>query len=159
MTMSQMLLAAFSLRDDTDATISELERAGYDPHSISIITKDTKTVEGESTESPVAEGALSGAGSGAIIGGIAGLLAGAGVLPGLAGLLIGGPIAAALGATGAVATTITGAITGAAAGGLIGALVNLGVSPESAKYYDDTVNQGGYVLVVPAKDGDTSQAR
>ena len=156
--MPQTLLAAFDSRAAADKAITALEEAGYESKDISVITKDTHDVE-RTTGADVAEGAGSGAATGGVIGGIAGLLAGAGVIPALTGLLIGGPIAAALGATGVVATTISGAVTGAVAGGLIGGLMGLGVSEEDARYYDETVNEGGVVVAVPVAEDDDDEAR
>ncbi len=85
-----------------------------------------------------------------ILGGLAGLVAAA-VLPGLGAIFIGGPIAAALGLTGAVATTVSGATTGAVAGGLLGGFANLGLTEDESKLYETRVNEGGIVVAVPVK--------
>jgi uncharacterized membrane protein len=157
--MAQMVMGAFDSREHADMAIDQLEELGYTTKDISVITKDNKVAETKSLGHEMADGAVSGAATGTAIGGVAGLLAGVGIFPALAGLLIGGPIAVALGATGVVAATVSGAVTGAVAGGLIGALVNLGVPEESAKYYDTTINEGGVVVAVPARDGDVSEAK
>lgn len=155
--MSKTIIAAFANRVDAEEAVDELEANGYTPKDISVITKDHKTT-GEDMGEAVADGAVSGAATGSAIGGLAGLLAGAGVLPALAGLLIGGPIAAALGATGVVATTISGAVTGAVAGGFIGALTNLGLSEEEARSYSEAIESGGYIIAVPEKLEGASEA-
>lgn len=149
--MSKMILASFSDDRDADRAVSELESEGFDPSQISLITQKTDGSDdaSEKDSNVVAEGAATGAGTGAAVGGLAGLLAGAGLIPAITGLLIGGPIAAALGATGVVATAISGAATGAVAGGLIGAVTNLGVSEEIARSYDEVVQSGGIILGVP----------
>jgi uncharacterized membrane protein len=67
-------------------------------------------------------------------------------------LFAAGPLAAALGLTGAVGTTAAGAATGAAAGGVIGALVNIGVTEEHAKQYEDRVNAGDVLVAVHAEE-------
>jgi uncharacterized membrane protein len=160
--MSSMILAAFSHETDADAALSELEKLGYKPQDISVISKDNKGSGMQHVKETVAEkaitGATSGAATGTAIGGIAGLLAGAGVLPALAGILIGGPIAVALGATGIIATTISGAVTGAVAGGLIGGLTKLGVSEDTARYYDETISAGGILLAVPSMESSKEKA-
>jgi uncharacterized membrane protein len=56
-------------------------------------------------------------------------------------------LAAALGFTGAAATTVAGAATGAAAGGLIGALGNLGISDTDAMFYETLVRKGEILIV------------
>lgn len=156
--MSHTLLAAFTDRKSADNAIASLENGGFEAKDLSIITKDTKVESGSTLAGNVADGTASGAVTGGVIGGAAGLLVGAGVIPALAGLLIGGPIAVALGATGLAAATISGVVTGAVAGSLIGALTGLGVPEEDAKYFDETVKEGG-VLVAVAVDQDGEEAR
>jgi len=154
--MTRTIIAAFGTQAEAESAVNELEAQGFNPKDISVISKAGTT---SGTGENVAEGAVSGATTGGVIGGLAGLLAGAGVLPALAGLLIGGPIAAALGATGVVASVVSGAVTGAAAGGLIGALVKLGVPDEDARYYNERVNAGGFVIAVPTQSTTGSAAR
>ncbi len=151
--MTHTVLGVFSNRGDAEKAIKHFEEDGYNPKDISIVMKDKgeqKTLE-TNTGANVAGGAISGATTGAVIGGIAGLLAGT-VLPGLAGFLIGGPIGAAIGLTGAAATTVSGAATGAVAGGLIGALMGLGVPEEKAKVYEERVSEGGILVAVPTSN-------
>lgn len=152
--MAKVLLASFSHERHADAAVTELQEEGFDTTDISIITKERKELHRASDDATtdMAEGATAGAGTGAAVGGIAGLLAGAGVFPALAGLFIGGPIAVALGLTGVAAATVSGAVTGAVAGGLIGALTNLGVSEETARAYEEVVNEGGVVIGVPVDE-------
>jgi uncharacterized membrane protein len=151
--MAHLILAAFHNSRHADQAVRDLESLGYNPKEISFIGKEgaSYVAPDDSPANRVVEGASSGAVAGGAIGGIAGLLAGAGVFPALAGLLIGGPIAALLGLTGAAATAVSGAVTGAVAGGLIGSLVGLGVPEETARYYEETVNEGGVVLAIPAR--------
>lgn len=82
-----------------------------------------------------ATGGLTGAIIGAIIGGLT--LVGSVLLPGV-GLLVAGPLVGAL----------TGGAIGTAAGGLVGALVGLGIPENEAKYYQDSIQTRGNVLVV-----------
>jgi uncharacterized membrane protein len=157
--MKHLLLGAFTDPQLADRTISELEALGYDRGDISVISKsDRYEAAGYDRGDNLAEGAVSGATTGAAIGGLAGLLAGIGVFPALAGFFIGGPIGAALGLTGAAASTVSGAATGAVAGGLIGALMNLGLSSETARSYEQTVNEGGIVVGITENDSN-SQVR
>ncbi len=149
-----MVLGVFLNREDAEGAINRLDEEGYKPEDISIVMRDQGEGEmiADSTGAKMAEGAVSGATTGGVLGALAGLLVGTGVIPGLGALLIGGPIAAALGLTGAAATTISGAVTGALAGGLIGVLTNLGLSEEDAKVYEDRIREGGILVAVPARD-------
>lgn len=150
--MAQTVLGIFTNRADADNAVGELERGGFNPKDLSVITKEV--VENEEvvtgTAGNVAEGAVGGVTTGGVIGGLAGLLVGVGALtiPGVGAILIGGPLAAALGLTGAAATAVSGAVTGAVAGGLVGALVGLGLPEETAKIYEERVREGGVVLAV-----------
>src|SRR4051812_7629024 len=121
--MSKIILGVFSDRQDAESAIQKLEAEDYDPKDMSIVMRDQRNAKDISENTGVDDvmsGATAGAGTGAVVGGIAGFLAGT-VLPGLGGFLIGGPIGAALGLSGAAATTVSGVTTGAVAGGLIGA--------------------------------------
>ncbi len=161
--MAEMVLGVFSEKGSAENAIEELKSEGYDAKDISIVMKDEREAEAVSTDTgaSVAEGALSGAATGGVIGGLAGLLVGIGaiMIPGIGAILIAGPLAAALGLTGAAATTISGAATGALAGGLVGALVGLGVPEEEAHVYEDRVKAGGILLAVPVQQGSKREAR
>ncbi len=150
-----MVLGMFRNRDFAENAILDLESKGFNPRDISIVMRDQNEAQevSHSTGASVAEGAFSGMATGSVVGGITGLLVGIGAIavPGLGALLIGGPLAAALGLSGAAATTATGAVTGALAGGLIGGLVGLGVSEEDAQYYDSQIRDGGILLAVPER--------
>lgn len=158
--MANTIFGIISDRGHAESAIDELKNQGYNPKDISIVMKDRK--EGErlasDTGADVASGAVSGATTGALLGGLAGLLAST-VIPGLGAFFIGGPIAAALGLTGAVATTASGAATGALAGGLLGALTGLGLSEDEARVYEEHVKSGGILVAVPARSGNESEVQ
>lgn len=159
--MSTIVLGVFSDKINAENAISELEARDYNPKDMSILMKDTAQARevADDTGASVTEGAVKGAGTGAVVGGIAGFLAGT-VLPGLGGFLIGGPIGAALGLTGAAATTVSGATTGAVAGGLIGALTGtFGLSEEEAHTYETRINEGGILIAVPTRSGDETEVK
>jgi uncharacterized protein YcfJ len=157
--MINMNIGIFSNRIKAEEAILALEKAGFNPKEISFVMKDIDEAQAvsENTGASIAGGAASGATTGGVVGGLAGLLIGLGTItiPGIGALFITGPITAALGLTGAAATTISGAVTGALAGGLVGALVGLGVPQETAEVYEDRVNTGGVLLAVPAKLADS----
>jgi len=162
--MNKMVLGIFADRDAADDAVNDLDNNGFSTKDISIVMKGEDGVvreEGSSTAENAAGGALSGATTGGIIGGIAGLLVGIGALaiPGVGALLIGGPLAAALGLTGAAATTVSGAVTGALAGGLVGGLVGLGVPEEDARVYEERIKAGAILLATAATDENEDEAR
>jgi hypothetical protein len=149
--MDAQTLGVFPDQDAADRAINELEERGYGVNELSIITREVETKEEGGRGEHVTKGAVSGATTGGVIGGIAGLLVGLGAIaiPGIGGIMIGGPLAAALGLTGAAASTVSGAATGAVAGGLIGALVGIGVPEDKARVYEERVKEGGILLGVP----------
>lgn len=152
------VLAIFTDENDAKDAVNTLESEGYNPKDVSIVMKDKQGAKDMSadTGSDVVEGAVSGATTGAVVGGLAGLVASF-MLPGLGALFVGGPIAAALGLTGAAATTASGVATGAMAGGILGALTSWGLSEEEAKIYEKRVSEGGILVAVPAKSGEESK--
>lgn len=154
--MAKSIVAVFRSQGDAEDAIHELSGLGYDAKSISIVMRQIHDSErmAEKTGASVGGGAAAGATTGAVLGGLAGLLVGVGaiVIPGFGAVLVGGPIAAALGLTGAAATTASGAVTGALAGGLLGAIMGLGVPEPQARQYEEIIRGGGVLLAVPIMD-------
>lgn len=146
--MNNLTIGAFPTRQDAEAAIAGLTEIGVDGDNISYVYIDQVSGKTESTSAGAgaAKGAAEGATAGAVVGALAGLVVANGILPGLGSLFVAGPLAAALGLTGAAATTAAGAMTGAAAGGLIGALSGLGVSSADAKMYEDRVRKGDILV-------------
>lgn len=155
--MVDTVIGIFDDRGDAEHAVDELKANGYNPKDISIVMKDVGEGKmlAKDTGADVAGGAASGAATGALVGGLAGLVASM-MIPGLGAFFIGGPIAAALGLTGAAASTASGAATGALAGGLLGALTGLGLSEDDARMYETRVNEGGILIAVPTRQGETS---
>ncbi len=142
-------IGIFEHRADAEGAISELRAIGVADADISYIynaPEGGETVVTDGAGSNVGSGAASGATAGAVLGAIAGLAVANGLLPGFGSLFVAGPLAAALGLTGAAATTAAGAMTGLAAGGLIGALTGLGVGPDEARIYEERVKRGGILI-------------
>ncbi|MCR4305994.1 MAG: hypothetical protein NUV73_02845, partial [Candidatus Daviesbacteria bacterium] len=159
--MASVVLGVFSERDKAEDAIAELEAKDFNPKDMSIMMKDTGEAHSlaEDKGGEVIVATLGGATTGAVIGGIAGLVASF-AIPGLGVLFIGGPIAAALGLTGAAATTASGAATGALAGGLLGALGStFGLTNEEARVYEKRINDGGILVAVPTPEGEEEKAR
>lgn len=158
--MASVVLGVFFEKGNAREVISELEARGYNPKDMSILMKDTSKKEqilSQGRKKGVVGNTVAGVAAGAAIGGIAGLVAF--IIPGLGSFFIGGPIIAALGLTGAAATTATGATTGAVAGGIFGALTSaFGLPIEEAKLYEDRIKEGGILVAVPT-DGDEDEVK
>lgn len=145
-------VGVFSTREKAEMVINDLREMGVSDKEISCVyTNHDGVVKNSQTGEKVGSGAVSGATTGALLGTIAGLVVANGLLPGLGTLFVAGPLAAALGLTGATATTVAAAATGAAAGGLLGGLSQLGVAAEDVHVYEESVQRGG-VLVVSKSD-------
>jgi uncharacterized membrane protein len=132
-----------------ERTIDELQEDALIPVSeISVVMPEAgarPAVEtARATKAP--EGASAGALTGGVIGGTIGLLASMGTLaiPGLGPLIAAGPIVAALGGTAA----------GATAGGIVGALVGLGIPESEARFYEERLKEGGYLVAVQVENNE-----
>ncbi len=141
-------IGVFGTHAQAQQAVDELRAGGVDAADISYLYMNASgDVQDGNSSDKVGSGAATGATTGAVIGAIAGLVVANGILPGLGSLFAAGPLAAALGFTGAAATTVAGAATGLAAGGLIGALVNLGISDEDAAAYENFIRTGRVIVI------------
>src|SRR4051812_31073553 len=140
------IVGLFDHFSEAEAVVRDLERAGYNRGTISIVASEqvrgsarTTAAAGRSSDdTSAAEGAGTGAVIGGVTGGVAGLIASlAGLaIPGVGPVLLAGPLMAAL----------TGAGVGAGAGGLIGALTAAGGPDEHAQDYQGGGKRGGAPL-------------
>ncbi|MEO8890234.1 MAG: general stress protein [Coleofasciculaceae cyanobacterium] len=152
-------VGVFPHRRDAETAIRELRDAGFNMNQISLVGKDDR---GNSTDlsgnladrTKTDEGAKAGAATGGALGGLTGLLVGLGALaiPGVGPVIAGGALATAL------ASTVAGGAIGAAAGGLTGALVGLGIPDDRARFYNDRVNHGDYLVMVDGTESEILQA-
>jgi hypothetical protein len=149
-------VGVFPHRRDGEAAIRELRDAGFNMNQVSLVGRDT---DGEgsgnlSDRTQTGEGAKAGAATGGALGGLTGLLVGLGALaiPGIGPVIAGGALATAL------ATAAAGGAIGAAAGGLTGALVGLGIPDDRARFYNDRVNRGDYLVMVDGTEDEIRQA-
>jgi hypothetical protein len=153
--MTYMTMGAYKNHADADTAINELRASGIPSAEISYVYSDGDVIKNETTGATLGGDVAGGATTGAVLGALAGLAVANGILPGLGTLFVAGPIAAALGFTGAAATTVAGAATGLAAGGLIGALAHLGVSKEDAVVYEDLIRKGDVLVIAKSESGAT----
>lgn len=145
---TQHAIGIFSSRREAEHALTELRDAGFNMDRVSVIVQhagDNDRIAGagvsDTKDEQVAGSTAAGATAGAATGSVIGLVGSLGVLaiPGV------GP-AAELGIL--LANTLLGGAIGAAGGALVGALIGWGVPEERAKYYDQRISQGDYLVVV-----------
>jgi len=136
--------AIFDDLDDAKDAINDLKDAGFRGEDIGLVARDRgqAKVAAEETGTKAGEGAAVGAVTGGILGGLGGFLVGVGALA----IPVVGPVIAA----GAFATALTGAAVGAGIGAVAGALIGMGIPEEEAKWYDERVQAGGWLVTVNA---------
>lgn len=140
-------IGTFATREDAEFALQELQNSGFNMDRVSIVAKNVESTdkiggaEVKSASEQAQGGAAAGATAGAMTGGLMGLIGGLGViaLPGVGAV-------AELGIV--LANTLLGSGIGAASGGFIGALVGWGVPEDRARYYDEMLSQGRYVILM-----------
>ncbi|MBI2601019.1 hypothetical protein HYW42_03635 [Candidatus Daviesbacteria bacterium] len=159
--MASLVLGVFTNVLNAKNVVLELERKGYTPSHIPIITKEDgkeKIVVEEQGLKDIFEIALSGMFLGSSIGAIVGLLVSLGPLPALNFLLIGEPVARSLGiVNGMLANILSGAITGFLVGGILGAILAFINSQERSALLEDSEALG--LVVVPVRVTEEGEAR
>jgi hypothetical protein len=157
----QRAVGVFSERREAEAALNELKNSGFDMERVTVVNRDADRddrIAGKDVKSRVGnkadEGAVTGAVTGGTVGGIGGLLVGLGALaiPGIGPVMLAGTTATA------IATALSGTAIGAAAGGLVGALVGLGIPEERARFYNDRIARGDYLIIVDGTDEEIRQA-
>jgi hypothetical protein len=155
-------VGVFPHRRDAEAALHELRNAGFPMDRVSVVGKNADhhdriagvEMSDRATGNKADDGAKAGAATGAALGGLGGLLVGLGALaiPGIGPVIAGGALATAL------ATTAAGGAIGAAAGGITGALIGLGIPEERARFYNDRVNRGDYLVMVDGTEDELRRA-
>ena len=145
---TQHAIGIFSNRQDAEHALTELRDAGFNMDKVSVIVKNAGGNDqiggadvSDSKGEQIAGGTKAGATAGAATGGIVALVGSLGVLA-----IPGVGVAAEVGFL--LANTLLGGVIGAATGALAGALIGWGVPEDKAKYYDERVSQGDYLVVV-----------
>lgn len=143
---TNIVSAVFDSRGEAERAIQQLQSAGADHNSISIVGQhdadeagatDGTVRDGDEPTSFIAK-AAAGSGIGALLG-VAAL-----AIPGVGPLAAAGAIAAAA----IPGAALTGTALGAAAGGLSDLFSSHGVSREDADYYGERVSNGGVFVSV-----------
>ncbi len=146
------MVGLFDTEREAINVVKRLKEIGYQEDEITVVAKDKDKMEelddtmdtNTKTEGDAGASIGTGAVIGGALGGIAAALPALGLLaiPGIGPLLAAGPIAAIVG----------GVVAGGVAGGLVGGLVELGVSEEEAKKYEDQIKQGKILILVENKE-------
>ena len=150
-------VGTFATRGDAEYALRELRDAGFNMDKVSVIAKSPEQQGniGGAEVKPASEqaegGAAAGATAGAATGGLMGLIGGLGViaLPGVGAV-------AELGIV--LANTLLGSGIGAAGGGLVGALIGWGIPEDRARYYDEMLSQGKYIVLMEGTQAELSGA-
>jgi uncharacterized membrane protein len=144
----QHAVGIFSNRRDAEYALTELRDAGFNMDRISVIVKNADRddqISGADVSDRKAEqiegGSKAGATTGAVTGSIIGLVGSLSILA-IPGVGVATEVGVLLG------NALLGGLIGAAGGALAGALIGWGVPEERAKYYDERVSQGDYLVVV-----------
>jgi predicted nucleic acid-binding protein len=155
-------IGVFPHRRDAEAALTELRASGFNMDHVSVVGKNADhhdqiagvEMSDRTKGNKADEGAKGGAAGGAALGGLGGLLVGLGALaiPGIGPVIAGGALSTAL------ATAAAGGAIGAAAGGIGGALVGLGIPEERARFYNDRVNRGDYLVMVDGTEDEIRRA-
>jgi len=153
----------FPTHVEAETAVLELQKAGFDMETISIIGKDYQTTEhihGFLSWKDTAKSGASQAGYwGSFFGGLFGILTGAGILfvPGMGPMVIAGPVVGVL--AGWLEGTIIGGVGAAAAGGVIGALVGLGIPKDKALKYEVDIKAGKFMVIVSGTNDEVNLAQ
>ena len=144
MSTTNSVAAIYDTHEKAEQAVKELQEAGVDMKSLSILGKDTHTDEHVVGYYTAGDRMLHWGGVGAFWGGFWGLLFGSGLflVPGLGPILAAGPIVAWI-VAGLEGAVFVGGISAVGAG-----LVSLGIPKDSVIQYDVALKTDKYVLVV-----------
>jgi hypothetical protein len=142
----------FSTREAADRAIEGLKKAGYRNDQIGLVFKNiggsTTKLDGSGTpDTNAGEGAALGAAAGAV----GGAAVGAGIIAGVIPVI--GPVLA----LGTLGTILANAAGGAVIASLAGALIGWGIPEEDAKYYENEVSAGRYLVTVECGTGNDAR--
>ena len=157
MTTHSRAVGTFPTRQDAEDALLELRDAGFNMDSISAIAQNPEgektlaDVKVESSSQRAEDSVKTGAVMGATTGGIFGLIGSLSVLA-IPGVGVATEVAVLLG------NAILGSGIGTAGGSLLGALVAWGIPEKEAKYYEELLAKGSYVVLVEGTEAETKGA-
>src|SRR5271155_310204 len=155
MSEQNAVVAVYATHVDAEAAVKELQRAGVDMHTLSIVGKDTHTDEHVVGYYNAGDRMKRWGKTGAFWGGFWGLLFGSAffAIPGIGPILVAGPLVA----------WIVGALEGAALVGGLGAvgagLYSIGIPKNSVIDYETAVKSDKFVLIVHGAAAEVAKAK
>jgi uncharacterized membrane protein len=149
------VVAVFHTHTEAEDAVKELQRAGIDMHSVSIVAKDTHVDEQVVGYYNAGDRMKRWGKTGAFWGGFWGLLFGSAffAIPGLGPILVAGPLVAWM--VGALeGATVVGGLSAVGAG-----LYSIGIPKNSVVEYETAVKTDKFVLVVHGTAADVAKAK
>lgn len=139
------VVSVFPTRAQAEQAMADLLQAGFRADQVGLVARDTSRRAAQADgdgETYAGPSAAAGVAIGAGIGGFIGFGAAAGIIP-----VIGPALA-----IGTLGTVLLNAAGGAALAGITGALIGWGIPEEDARYYEEEVKAGRFLVAVQADD-------
>lgn len=155
MSKHESVVAIFHTHTDAEQAVKDLQQAGIDMHSVSIVAKDYHTDEQVVGYYNAGDRMKRWGKTGAFWGGFWGLLFGSAffAIPGIGALLVAGPLV----------TWIVGALEGAVVvgglGALGGGLFSIGIPKDSIIQYELAVKNDKFLLIVNGPSAEVAKAK
>jgi uncharacterized membrane protein len=155
MNLKNSVAAIYDTHEQAEHAIKELQEAGVNMKSLSIVGRDTHTEEHVVGYYTAGDRMKYWGGVGAFWGGFWGLLLGSGLffIPGLGPILAAGPIVAWI-VAGLEGAVVLGGVSAIGAG-----LVSIGIPKDSVLKYDVALKTDKYVLVVHGTPDEVEKAK
>ena len=150
-------VGTFATRQDAEIALIELRDSGFNMDRISAIAqnppdeRELANVEVKSSSQRAKDAAETGAVMGATTGGVLGLIGSLSILA-IPGVGLATEAAVLLG------NALLGSGLGAAGGSIVGALIGWGIPEEQAKYYEELLSKGEYVILVEGSEAEINGA-
>ena len=155
MAMTNAVVAIFENHEGAELAVKQLQEAGVNLKSLSIVGKDTHTEEHVVGYYNNGDRMMRWGKMGAFWGGFWGLLFGSAMfaIPGVGPVLMAGPIVGWI-IAGLEGAAVVGGVSAVGAG-----LVGLGIPKDSVLQYDIALKTDKYLLIVHGSQDEVSQAR
>ena len=144
-TKCSTVVGVFATQASAEKAYADLRAEGFRDDEIGLVGKDMK---GNVVRKGTAHG--NNAGEGAAIGAAAGIAGGAAVGAGIIAGVI--PVIGPILAIGTLGTILLNAAGGAVIAGIAGSLIGWGIPAEDAKYYEERVNEGHYLVTAKCEN-------
>ena len=150
-------VGTFATRQDAEIALIELRDSGFNMDRVSAIAQNPTDeqkladVEVKSSSQRAKDAAETGAVMGATTGGVLGIIGSLSILA-IPGVGLATEAAVLLG------NALLGSGLGAAGGSIVGALIGWGIPEEQAKYYEELLSQGKYVILVEGSEAEMNGA-